>query len=97
MFVYLDNILVARSSAEEHLLHLRDVFCHLDAHALFNWLSVSLVWLCIVQPYYRQWQICPALDNTLQVFLGEENIFDRFTSHAALLLQLLCKEQLMNY
>lgn len=32
IFVYLNDVLVASPSADEHLLHLRQVFQHLEAH-----------------------------------------------------------------
>lgn len=34
VFVYLDDVLVARASVEEHLLHPRQVFGHLEQHGL---------------------------------------------------------------
>ena len=34
VFVYLDDILVSSTSAEQHILHLREVFHHLSTHGL---------------------------------------------------------------
>lgn len=101
LFVYLDDILVASASAEDHLTRFRQLFERLSKHGLIiNLAKCKFGWSSITFLGHHVTLVggCPKVDaitifprprtvKSLQEFLGMVNFYNCFLPHAAHLMR----------
>ena len=101
LFVYMDDVLIASRSIQEHTDHFRELFCRLAAHDLvvspgkcqFGKTQIEFLGHTVtkegVLPLPSTEYPAPSTQDELRRFLGMINFYNRFVPNAAKIMRLL--------